>query len=1401
MNTKYSKLKSIRFSIAFLMLSLSSVYGQFPNASEVLLEGRTELANSHFADINMDGFDDIVGTNVNDIIWYPNDGSGGFNEKIHIFGMNKYVKELIISDIDHDGLNDILAVYLSPNPNTFRIFLLKQIVNNSFVLVNDILANVNTQSNSNKFTYHFEDINNDNESDILVTGSQGTLILTNTGNFTFTETLLAESMETLELADVNNDGWKDLILVDDYSFFVKFNDGTGGFGPSGVSYTPVSMPGINYYSNCVVVDYDNDGDIDVIQGFHELGKIVAFANDGNGVFTEFSTLGNISGEIQDLELRDMNQDGIMDLIYRYGNNFVQRLGNGVFFDPPTSVVSINFQNWNITYDFSNNLGNGQDDFLFYNNLDNEVRFNQLFSGLSPNTYVLNSNFDSTYFDYYSFSIYTDLNQDGFVDIVHHPYVYMNNGNSDFVVSIDSLLFSAGQETDDINNDGILDLIGNTTNNYSYWLGDGIGGFENQTIVGSDINIKGVLYHDYNNDGLKDFIYHTHVILSKPKLKVSINQGNGTYAPPLEPISAWLNSNLGGFYPINNLKFVSQNNQPENVDYVFTVNNQVYVKFNSVATPNLLMTFTGIGFKGIRIGDIDNDGLVDISITQNTDFKWYKNMGNYTFELQTILNGNFEFVLQKDFDFDGDLDYFFESDTTIYLYENYGYGEFSDLIPLSHAAESVNNGTLGISLVDIDSDGDLDLIFGANPPENVPYIDADLLVLKSNLSSEFLISGLSYWDKNNNNLHDSNESVISLQSIIMDTIYVDYTNNNGEFMFAAQGGNHYLECMLPENWSLSSGLPNLTVNVSETLPIIDSIKFGFVADTLIIHSIPDITGAYPRCNDTINYWLSIKNNGTTFVSGVLELVLDDSLTYINSLVSPDSISGNHIYWSYDSILPFSKSTFSIFVSTPDFQSQGDLIVSNLINHIHDTLGIEIESNSEILSQTIVCAYDPNDKLVDPKGIGPEGYVANDLTMEYLVRFQNTGNDTALNVIVKDIIHSNLDITTFEIISSSHPLSFNILTGRNLSFEFNNILLPDSATNFIGSQGFVKYKIDMMLGLVPGDKIQNRANIYFDYNPPIITNTTLNTIFSCDSMPVFNSFDQVICDGDEVLYEFEENIFVENITWIQNQDTLSTSSQLIYTASLPSEEISLTIQNPFCINETIWLPNISENLSILNQNDSIIICEGDSVSLISNYIDGNNLWYSNQILLSSADSVLAINSGLYVLNSLNENCSISDSIFVQVIELPSPIIEIINGNTLQSSSEYSSYTWVDCLNNMTAIENENDQIFEALNDGVYAVSVTNTDGCANVSECISLNFSKLNENINSSVKFVPNPADDFFVIEGQENIDKIEILDSYGSIVGSYSSSIYMDISNLASGLYYVKIAINNTIITQKLVIRH
>ncbi len=144
------------------------------------------------------------------------------------------------------------------------------------------------------------------------------------------------------------------------------------------------------------------------------------------------------------------------------------------------------------------------------------------------------------------------------------------------------------------------------------------------------------------------------------------------------------------------------------------------------------------------------------------------------------------------------------------------------------------------------------------------------------------------------------------------------------------------------------------------------------------------------------------------------------------------------------------------------------------------------------QQAIGAYDPNDKATQPEGYGTDNYIYEDTKLDYRIRFQNTGNDTAFLVVIRDTISPFLDATSIQMGASSHDYTWNLSGQGVLEVRFSNILLVDSTANEPASHGFFYYEIEQKANNPIGTVINNTAGIYFDFNPPIFTNTTYHTV---------------------------------------------------------------------------------------------------------------------------------------------------------------------------------------------------------------------------------------------------------------------------------------------------------------------
>ncbi|AYN03351.1 leucine-rich repeat domain-containing protein [Flavobacterium sp. 140616W15] len=251
-----------------------------------------------------------------------------------------------------------------------------------------------------------------------------------------------------------------------------------------------------------------------------------------------------------------------------------------------------------------------------------------------------------------------------------------------------------------------------------------------------------------------------------------------------------------------------------------------------------------------------------------------------------------------------------------------------------------------------------------------------------------------------------------------------------------------------------------------------------------------------------YKIVYKNKGNNVQSGSVNLNFNDSvLDFVSANPVVSNQASNNLFWNFTNLRPFESKEiiFTVKVNAPTATpavNNGDIL--SFVATIQ-TLSTDDTPNDNTftLNQIVVGSYDPNDKtclegsVITPNLIGE--YV------HYMIRFENTGTYQAQNIVVKDMIDlAKFDIATLAPTSSSHPFVTNITEGNKVEFIFENINLPfDDANN----DGYIAFKIKTKSTLKVGDSFTNDANIYFDYNFPILTNKATSTFQTTLGTPDF------------------------------------------------------------------------------------------------------------------------------------------------------------------------------------------------------------------------------------------------------------------------------------------------------------
>lgn len=371
---------------------------------------------------------------------------------------------------------------------------------------------------------------------------------------------------------------------------------------------------------------------------------------------------------------------------------------------------------------------------------------------------------------------------------------------------------------------------------------------------------------------------------------------------------------------------------------------------------------------------------------------------------------------------------------------------------------------------------------------------------------FTISGNIDFDLDNNGCDSNDINFPNLNIQISDgtTSAAFFSNELGEYIMPIQAGNYTISPQLENPTYFSISPPTFNVNFpTDTSPYAQDLCItsnGNNNDLEIIIVPLEVA----RSGFETDYKIIYKNKGNTTLSGNIDFTFDDNyMDLLSSNPIADSQSIGNLIWNYSNLQPFETQeiNFTMSLNTPT-DTNFPLNIGDFLNYLATINPITSDEapddNTFNLNQEVVNSYDPNDKTclegetVTPEQVGK--YV------HYLVRFENTGNANAINVVVKDIINTTkYDLFSLIPLNASHDFNTRIRNENEVEFIFENIQLPfDDANN----DGYILFKIKTLPTLNIGDSFSNEANIFFDYNAPIITNNETTTIQENLSIEEFN-----------------------------------------------------------------------------------------------------------------------------------------------------------------------------------------------------------------------------------------------------------------------------------------------------------
>jgi uncharacterized repeat protein (TIGR01451 family) len=359
----------------------------------------------------------------------------------------------------------------------------------------------------------------------------------------------------------------------------------------------------------------------------------------------------------------------------------------------------------------------------------------------------------------------------------------------------------------------------------------------------------------------------------------------------------------------------------------------------------------------------------------------------------------------------------------------------------------------------------------------------------------LLQGAVFVDANTNGTRDAGETAYNGSSPIVALTpgsLVATTDATGQYTAQVGQGTYSAALPNPPRYYTAAPIGATTVTFN---------SFGQVAGpSFALQPIPNqqdvqvvLTLVSPaRPGNLLNYYVQYRNTGTASIAaGDIALTYDGRLQFHSSTLPPTTSVGSVMTWHYTALRPGETRRFSAAFRLPVTAVLGTLVSSTAT--INPLVGdLEPLDNTSSAERIVTGSYDPNDIQVNHLLLNTT-QVANGEWLEYTIRFQNHGTDTAFTVMLIDSLPAALlRLSTVQIIAASHNCNWGVSPQGTLMLEFPSIMLPAQLTNQIASDGFVRFRVQPATALVGGDEIPNQARIHFDYNAPLTTNTVRTTI---------------------------------------------------------------------------------------------------------------------------------------------------------------------------------------------------------------------------------------------------------------------------------------------------------------------
>ncbi|PCI94138.1 MAG: hypothetical protein COB15_14850 [Flavobacteriales bacterium] len=1195
-----------------------------------------------FADVDNDNDQDVLISGKTNFanpvtLLYTNDGSGNFSLVAGTPFLAVEHSTITFEDIDNDNDQDVLITGHYSNEYT-RLYINDG--NGNFTLV------VGTPFDGvEDGSVAFSDIDNDNDMDVLITGRNNSSqmiakLYSNDGNGNFTEVLgtpfIGITDGSIAFTDIDNDNDQDVLITGGGLSQLYTNDSTGNF--TEVIGTP--FVGVQH-SSIAFVDAENDNDQDVlITGYDNSSQPVTklYNNDGNGNYIEDAgtTFDNIS--YGSIAFADVNNDNFQDVLIAGGKL-------DWYADGKNSISKIYMNNGSGGFlEASGSPFDGvRSGTVTFADIDNDNDLDVMISGYrSPYPRIT--------------KLYNNDGSGNYTEVIGTPFIAIQSGDIEFA---------------DIDNDNDQDVLitgygsGNSTRLYT---NDGFGNYSE--VLGTPLaSLAGtVSFADIDNDNDLDVL-----ITGLWGVKLYTNDGVGNFAEIIGTPFNGVSNGAVAFADIDNdndLDVLITGNKNSTIGLSELFINDGNGNFTIVnGTP-----FDGVKQSSIAFSDIDNDNDLDVLITginnsSQAIAKLYLNdgIGGFTIDSGTPFYGIYDGSIQfSDVDNDNDQDVLITGSNTANLYSNDGAGNFTLVTNMPFDGVKYS----AMAFADIDNDNDQDVLISGR---NKSYVYTTKLY--RNISCD----------------HDAaTDSRIECDSLTwIDGNTYTSTNNTATYNIiggAANGCNTFVSLDLTINNSTTSidtriecdsltwidGNTYTSTNNTATYNIIGGSTNG--CDSLVTLDLTVFASSSPTdirsvCDSLVwidgNTYISSNNTATFNTAGGCLITLD--LTINNSASSTDTrMECDSLTW-IDGITYISNNNNATFNIVAGASNGCDSLVTLDLTINNSASSTDTRTECDSLTWIDGITYISNNNnvtfnIVSGASNGCDSLVTLDLTII------NSANSTDIRTECDSLTW--IDGNTY--VSNNNTATFNIVAGASNGCD--SLVTLDLTINNSSTSTDTRTECDSITWIdgITYSSINNTATFNIiggaanlcdslvTLDLTIINSTTgIDTRTECDSLTwidgttysssnntaTFNIIGGAanLCDSLVTL----DLTIINSTTGIDTRtecDSLTWIDGINYNSNNNNATFNIIGGSSNGCDSLVTL-NLTIN-PIFSFNQSYSICQGDSILLYSIYQNTAGVYYDSLQTINGCDSILSTTLSVNPIFSSNQNDTIcqGDSLLI-------------------------------------------------------------------------------------------------------------------------------------------------------------